>query len=149
MAVVAWDVASLKVGGTEVISSTRGVTAVTGTFSGRVRFGTTQADSTGTGAGDLLLGNGIYIRARNQADGSWLPLLGLETTNVVNAFQPWTFGSTITAAGLVLTAASATGGAGLRLPHGAAPTSPTNGDIWTTTAGLYVRINGATVGPLS
>jgi hypothetical protein len=115
MAVVAWDVASLKVGGTEVISSTRGVTAVTGTFSGR----------------------------------SWLPLLGLETTNVVNAFQPWTFGSTITAAGLVLTAASATGGAGLRLPHGAAPTSPTNGDIWTTTAGLYVRINGATVGPLS
>ena len=37
----------------------------------------------------------------------------------------------------------------LRVPHGAAPTSPVNGDIWTTTAGLYVRINGATVGPLS
>lgn len=54
-----------------------------------------------------------------------------------------------TLAGLLLTAASATGGAGLRLPHGAAPTSPTNGDLWTTTAGLFVRINGATVGPLS
>lgn len=37
----------------------------------------------------------------------------------------------------------------LCLPHGAAPTSPVNGDIWTTTAGLFVRINGATVGPLS
>ena len=51
--------------------------------------------------------------------------------------------------GLLATAASATGGAGLNLPHGAAPTSPVNGDMWTTTAGLYVRINGATVGPLT
>lgn len=37
----------------------------------------------------------------------------------------------------------------LRLAHGAAPTAPVNGDMWTTTAGLFVRINGATVGPLS
>lgn len=47
------------------------------------------------------------------------------------------------------TTASAAGGAGFRLPHGTAPTSPVNGDVWTTTAGLFVRINGATVGPLS
>lgn len=51
--------------------------------------------------------------------------------------------------GLVTTVLSTTSSAGLRLPHGAAPTSPVNGDIWTTTAGLYVRINGATVGPLT
>lgn len=37
----------------------------------------------------------------------------------------------------------------MRLAHGSAPTSPVNGDMWTTTAGLFVRINGATVGPLS
>ena len=37
----------------------------------------------------------------------------------------------------------------IRLPHGTAPSSPTNGDMWTTTAGLYVQINGSTVGPLS
>lgn len=37
----------------------------------------------------------------------------------------------------------------IRLPHGTAPTSPVNGDMWTTTAGLFVRINGVTVGPLS
>ena len=37
----------------------------------------------------------------------------------------------------------------LRLGHGVAPTSPVDGDMWTTTAGLYVRINGATVGPLA
>lgn len=46
--------------------------------------------------------------------------------------------------GLVTTVASATGSAGFRLPHGAAPTSPVDGDMWTTTAGLFVRINGVT-----
>ena len=46
-------------------------------------------------------------------------------------------------------AASTTALASLNVPHGAAPTSPVDGDIWTTTAGLYVRINGSTVGPLS
>lgn len=55
----------------------------------------------------------------------------------------------ITTSGRILTAASATGGSGFRLPHGAAPSSPTNGDVWTTTAGIYVRVNGATVGPLA
>jgi hypothetical protein len=37
----------------------------------------------------------------------------------------------------------------LVIPHGAPPTAPIpNGAIWTTTAGLFVQINGATVGPL-
>ncbi len=49
----------------------------------------------------------------------------------------------------VLTAASTTTRAGLNIPHGSAPSSPVNGDMWTTTAGLYVRINGSTIGPLS
>lgn len=49
--------------------------------------------------------------------------------------------------GTVTTAASATTGAGLNLPHGAAPTTPNNGDLWTTTTGLFARINGVTVGP--
>jgi hypothetical protein len=55
----------------------------------------------------------------------------------------------VTFSGLALTAASATGGAGLRIPPGAAPTSPVDGDMWTTTAGAYIRINGVTVGPLA
>lgn len=46
-------------------------------------------------------------------------------------------------------AASSTARASICLPHGSAPTSPVNGDMWTTTAGLYVQINGSTVGPLS
>lgn len=50
--------------------------------------------------------------------------------------------------GIAITAASASGSSGLRVPHGAAPSSPTNGDVWTTTAGMFVRVNGVTVGPL-
>lgn len=44
---------------------------------------------------------------------------------------------------------SDTARASFRIPHGVAPTSPVDGDMWTTTAGLYIRINGTTVGPLS
>lgn len=70
------------------------------------------------------------------------------TTLGYNAAITLTSALVATFAGTLVTVASATGAAGLRLPHGAAPTSPVNGDVWTTTAGLFVRINGATVGPL-
>jgi hypothetical protein len=45
--------------------------------------------------------------------------------------------------------AATTAVSSLRIAHGTAPSAPVDGDIWTTTAGLFVRINGATVGPLS
>ena len=48
----------------------------------------------------------------------------------------------------VFTASDATY-ASLRIAHGVAPSAPTDGDVWTTTAGMFVRINGATVGPLA
>lgn len=44
---------------------------------------------------------------------------------------------------------SSVSGAGINLPQGAAPTSPNNGDVWTTISGLFVRINGVTIGPLA
>lgn len=44
----------------------------------------------------------------------------------------------------LLTAATTATNAGLNLPHGTAPTTPVNGDLWTTTAALFVRINGVT-----
>lgn len=50
----------------------------------------------------------------------------------------------ITAAQLLTTKASASGGAGFRLPHGAAPSSPVDGDMWTTSSGLFFRQNGVT-----
>lgn len=45
----------------------------------------------------------------------------------------------------ITTVASASGGAGFNLPHGAAPSAPVNGDFWTTTGGIFGRINGSTV----
>lgn len=35
-------------------------------------------------------------------------------------------------------------GAGLNLPQGSAPSAPLNGDLWTTSTGMFVRINGVT-----
>jgi hypothetical protein len=57
-----------------------------------------------------------------------------------------TIGCTFT--GGIITAPSATYSAGINLPPGTAPTLPIDGDLWTTTAGLYARINGSTIGPL-
>lgn len=55
--------------------------------------------------------------------------------------------ATFTVAGIF--PAATTSLTSIRLPHGSAPSSPVDGDIWTTTAGIFVRINGSTVGPLS
>lgn len=55
----------------------------------------------------------------------------------------------LVAFGGIEAAAGTTSRASLRLLHGVAPTSPINGDMWTTTAGLFVHINGSTIGPLS
>lgn len=56
---------------------------------------------------------------------------------------------TATFAKKVIFDASTTADPSCNIPHGAAPTAPADGDMWTTTAGLYVRINGSTIGPLS
>lgn len=53
-----------------------------------------------------------------------------------------------TTTGVLTTAASALAGAGVNLPPGVAPSAPNNGDIWTTSAGLFARVNGSTVGPM-
>lgn len=57
-------------------------------------------------------------------------------------------GTTATFVGAVIAPAATTAIPSLRAPHGTAPTTPTNGDIWTTTTGLFVRINGTTVSPI-
>ena len=51
--------------------------------------------------------------------------------------------------GPLITSVPSSTAAGLNLPQGAAPSLPNNGDIWTTSSGLFVRINGVTVGPLT
>lgn len=49
-----------------------------------------------------------------------------------------------TASGKIVFAASGTGAASINVPPGTAPSSPVNGDMWTTTAAMLIRINGNT-----
>jgi hypothetical protein len=51
--------------------------------------------------------------------------------------------------GRLVTTASTTTRAGFALAPGIAPTGPTDGDLWSTTSGVFARVNGATVGPFS
>lgn len=46
------------------------------------------------------------------------------------------------------TAPSSTTSAGFNLAPGGVPTTPNNGDMWITSSGLFVQVNGSTVGPL-
>ena len=46
--------------------------------------------------------------------------------------------------GKVNTIASTTTNAGFSIPHGTGPSSPVNGDVWSTSSGLFARINSAT-----
>jgi hypothetical protein len=59
--------------------------------------------------------------------------------------EPTTFTNQLTLSnGKLAVTASTTTRATLSIPHGTAPTSPVNGDVWTTTSGLFARINGTT-----
>lgn len=49
-----------------------------------------------------------------------------------------------TATGKITFVVSAAGAASLTVPHGVAPSSPVNGDVWSTTAGFFARVNGNT-----
>lgn len=73
---------------------------------------------------------------------------GVAATNVAIGAGKIHTGDTITAGSTIIAPAATTSIPSVRMPHGTAPSAPTNGDWWTTTAGAYVRINGATVGPL-
>ena len=41
----------------------------------------------------------------------------------------------------LITAAAVTGAASLNIPHGTTPSSPNDGDMWSTTAGFFIRVN--------
>lgn len=59
----------------------------------------------------------------------------------VDNISPYS-GTTVTSTGTIVAPAATTALAPLRIPHGTAPTSPTNGDVWTTTSGIFARVNG-------
>lgn len=100
----------------------------------------------------LIMPNNQRIFGR-KADGTQVSVAYITTgggLNVGDTTAGLSFlGASATFFTRVDTPASTATRASTRIPHGDPPTSPANGDMWTTTAGLFVRINGATVGPLS
>ncbi len=91
------------------------------------------------------LGLGTAATQNTGASGASLPFLnGANTWSGAQSFN-----ATSAFAGKVTLFASTSAGAPLNIPQGAAPTAPANGDCWTTSAGLYCQINGATQGPFS
>jgi hypothetical protein len=95
-----------------------------------------------SGAGSVTNGYGVYIEdVSGPTNAFGIYQVG---TNDLNFLGGQTGLGVTPATALADTGASTTVRAGLRIRHGAAPTSPNDGDMWTTTAGLFVRINGVT-----
>ena len=97
-----------------------------------------------SGITNVMLANstiGIAGTTNQITSSTATPSLGGSTTLAIA--NPFTF------PGKATTVASASGGAGFNLPQGAAPSAPANGDLWTTSSGLFVRIAGSTIGPLN
>lgn len=98
---------------------------------------------------------GYVFIDRNSTTGAygWYMIAQAGAANVMGEYLNGV-GTTFYSNGRILNSkadlvASTTAEASLNIPHGSAPTNPVNGDIWTTSAGLFVRINGVTVGPLT
>lgn len=68
-----------------------------------------------------------------------LNFLTINTQGVVTLPGPNTGGTVALAL-----PAGTTAYASIRISHGVAPTAPNDGDCWTTTGGMFVRINGVT-----
>lgn len=113
-----------------------GSTNAAGALTGGIYVGT-------NGSFPLYLTNGGVIGLTMDTSRNITLAAALSVTGNVG------IGAAASATTFLLTPASTTSLSSVRLPHGAAPTSPVDGDMWTTTAGLFVRINGSTVGPLS
>ncbi len=76
-----------------------------------------------TKSNGVAFGTGAFAAIAN-----YLPLAGGTMTGKLNTVAPST-------------------AAGFNLAPGSAPSSPVNGDCWTTTTGLFCYINGSAVGP--
>jgi hypothetical protein len=92
-----------------------------------------------------------HLYEPNRGDMDWTDYMTQAMRGIDSALLSKVDSSAPTFTGKVVTPAPLTTAASLNLPHNGV-VSPTtgiaNGDVWTTTAGMYVRINGTTVGPL-
>jgi hypothetical protein len=110
-----------------LVTASAGVTVLSG---GTERFKVTESGGNAAVTVGVSGGNALYLTCDNGTGNPSISLVG--SGSLINVTVP------------LVTIASASGIAGFRVPHGAAPSSPVNGDLWTTTAGLFVQIDGVT-----
>lgn len=79
-----------------------------------------------------------------KSNGSLLGSAAFQNTGTSGAAVPLLNGANIWGAEQAVPA-STTSGAGLKIPEGVAPTTPVNGEVWTTSGGMFVQIEGSTV----
>lgn len=104
-------------------------------------LGPKAADPLTDNDGNALIGGALYYNTTVSEMRIWTGAVWVAAYVSGTGFLAKT-GDTMT--GKLTTAASAAGGAGLVVPHGAAPAAPNNGDVWSTTTGLFARINAVT-----
>lgn len=90
---------------------------------------------------DLSSGNMV---AANALVAPWSGITGKPTTisgyGITDALNKGGDSAT----GKITFVAGAAGAASVRIPHGSAPSTPADGDVWSTTGGMFFRVNGAT-----
>lgn len=135
------------------VNSGAGVTeAARFASTGNLLLGGLTTDGTGklqfpaatTNAGGINFGTEIFFFRTGTNTAQLSASAGLSLTGLLAVA-----GATASSSTALIVPASTTAISSLRVPHGAAPTAPVNGDLWTTTAGIFGRINGSTVGPLA
>lgn len=129
--------------GNTAIGYQAGVAVTSG--SNNTLVGKGAGDSLTTGAGNILIG--VDADAPAASTDNYLNIGGLILGDLSAKYLGIDVAPSSTTT--LNLPASTTGKAPVRLAHGVAPTTPTDGDVWTTTAGMYVRINGVTIGPLA
>lgn len=97
-----------------------------------------------TGYASIRIGKGVGPTSPTDGD-MWRDSTGALYLRKDTATRSVVTNDGATFAGRVVTAASAAGAAGLNIPAGTAPTSPSAGDLWGTTTGLFYRTASATL----
>jgi hypothetical protein len=95
--------------------------------------------------GDTVLNGNLNIAGILTATGvvGPLTLTSLSVVGDLTVGGTATFNGAVNTVGKLTTAVPTTTQAGFNLPHGVAPTTPVNGDLWTTTTNMSARINGS------
>jgi hypothetical protein len=122
-------------------------------------YGLQIAGTTNTGGGSVVHFHGLHLADQTAFTGNVHGILSQISSGSTkyNLFLSGSaqnyiegnvgIGSTPSTTTKLLLLAATTALSSLRVPHGVAPSSPVNGDMWTTTSGLFARINGSTKGP--